>query len=230
MEAGKIVRQLSLMVPVRDGGDKPEDPQYGLFAGAYLTAGYINKIGLKGYDFTVSDAPARERLDEQQLYRIFGNDIFEHVAEIHPQKQRARMLRTATVVKDLLQGAHAFFLQVGQDDDTRSFWTEMFGEGRVVMLPSTELLPYVQAVIIGLTEGTLSLAEVKGFLTRNNLGAREAERIVRSVAHIPLRAQAMLPNFSRRPKKGDLFLKKTDLWPMNPQDQGLKKSGTVGWL
>lgn len=216
MVAPKIVEQLTLMVPERAGGDSPEDPHYGLFGAAYLTAAYINRIGLLGYDFTVSDAPGRDRLSPKQLERIFGKEVFEKVAENGHQIDEKDLPTTAEVVQDLLKRAHAFFLQVGGSSHASGFWTEMFGADRVIALPSTEILPHVQAAIIGLTEGTLSLADVTGFLTDNNVSERDAAKIVRSVSNIPIGAQAALPNYNRRPKLGDLFQKKTDTWPIDP--------------
>ena len=43
MEAPKIVNYLKEMAPQRDGGDSPEDPQYAMFARAYLTDAYTNR-------------------------------------------------------------------------------------------------------------------------------------------------------------------------------------------
>ncbi|MFA4846319.1 MAG: hypothetical protein WC654_07240 [Patescibacteria group bacterium] len=241
MVAEKIVEQLTLMVPERDGGDADEDPHYGLFGAAYLTAAYINRIGLKGYDFTVSDARARDRLDEKQLRRIFGEEVFAKVTENDHQIKSSDLPTTAGVVQDLLRRAHAFFLQVGSDSSTTEFWVRMFGRDRVVVLPSTELLPQVQATIIGLTEGTLSLDDVPAFLQKHNVSQSHAKEIVRSVANIPIGAQAALPNFKKMPKAGDLFREKTDLWPIDPKEleagvdaetgkPGKKKPGKVGWL
>jgi len=214
MLAQKIVEQLTLMAPERAGGDAPEDPHYGLFGAAYLTKFYINRIGLRSYDFTVSDAPARNRLDEKQLIRIFGPEVFDKVRENGYQIDRNNLPYTADVVSDLLTRSHAFFLQVGDYHAAMSFWNDVFGEQRVIHLPRTEVLPQVQAVIIGLTEGTLTLGDAQGFLTRNNVTAGEAEHILRSVSNIPIGAQAAMPNFGKRPKKGDLFREKTDLWPI----------------
>lgn len=232
MVAEKIVEQLTLMVPERAGGDKPEDPQYGLFGAAYLTAAYITRIGLKGYDFTVSDAPARDLLDMRQLRRIFGDEVFERVAENGHQISSHDLPTTADVVQDLLKIAHAFFLQVGNDSDTTRFWTEVFGSERVVVLPSTELLPQVQAAIIGVTEGTLKLAEVEEFLQKNNVGKDDARKIARSVAGIPIGAQAALPNFGKQPKTGDLFRGKIDLWPIDQTevDSVSNAGGGPNWL
>lgn len=220
MHAEKIVEQLTLMVPERKGGDAPEDPHYGLFGAAYLTATYISRIGLKGYDFTVSDAPARDRLDERHLKRIFGEEVFIKVTENDRQVDPRDLPSTADVVQDLLKRAHAFFLQVGDDPEALRFWTRIFGKSRVVALPSTELLPQVQAVIIGLTEGTLGMKDVKGFLTRSNVKEDDAKQIARSVANIPIGAQAALPNYGKRPQKGDLFREKTNLWPVDKSELG----------
>lgn len=215
MVADKIVEQITLMVPEGAGGDIPEDPHYGLFGAAYLTRAYLNQIGLRRYDFTVSDAPARDLLDESQLRRIFGEEVFKRVAENGYRIDERTLPNTAEVVAALLESAHAFFLQVGNLPQATSFWTKVFGKERVVVLPNTELLPQVQATIIGLTEGTLDLQSVKGFLMDNNVREDDAERIIRSVANIPIGAQAALPNFGKRPQKGDLFKDKSDLWPVS---------------
>jgi hypothetical protein len=236
MEADKIVQQLTLMVPEGHGGDAPEDPHYGLFGAAYLTATYIQEIGLKGYDFTIGDETAHDRLDESQLIRIFGPEVFDKLAENGQQINRRELPTNREIVQDLLKRAHAFFLQVGNQGETTRYWTEVFGPGRVVKLPATELVPQVQATIIGLTEGTLDLEGVPAFLKHANVDATVAKLIARSVANIPIGAQAALPNFSKRPQKGDLFEKKADLWPVEAGDKpaksdkaGKKKDG-LEWL
>ena len=218
MTADKLVHQLTLMVPEREGGDAPEDPHYGIFGAAYLTAAYINRIGLKRYDFTVSDAPARDRLNPTEIVRVFGKDVYDKVAENDHQIVPHVTLHTKDVVNDLLAQAHAFFLQVGDSSSTRAFWTDLFGPERVVLLPSVELLPQVQAAIIGLTEGTLDPDQLTEFLSETGVDQRDAKAIVRSVINIPIAAQAALPNFERRPKVGDVFHEKTDLWPMDPSE------------
>ena len=218
MLADKIVEQLTLMVPEGAGGDKAEDPHYGIFGAAYLVNFYLTRLELKSYDFTVSDAPARDLLSERQLRRIFGEDVFKKVLENGHQINQNDLPNTAEVVQDLLKRAHGFFLQVGNDPSTTHFWTRIYGADRVVILPSTEVLPQVQATIIGLTEGTLALDGVIEFLTANNVSARDAESILRSVSNIPIGAQAALPNFGKKPQAGDLFREKTDLWPISGEE------------
>jgi len=234
MEALKIVAQMKLMVPERNGGDATEDPQYGLFGAAYLTYRHINQIGLKGYDFTVSDAPGRTRIDADTLKRVFGNEVFDKAAENGHQINPKDIPSTKEAVRDLLRDTHAFFLQVESSNITREFWTDVFGKDRIVTLPDTELLPQVQASIIGLTEGTLALKQVEKFLTENNVSNDEARQIARSVANIPIGAQVALPNFSRRPRKGDLFKNKTDPWPVNqdeaPESASEKEPAGPTWL
>lgn len=222
MTAKAIVDYLASMVPERKGGDTEEDPHYGLFGAAYLTAAYTNRIGLKGYHFTISDAPARERLSEHQLLRIFGDDVFDKVAENGHQLERECLPTTKEVVFDLQKRAHAFFLQVGRDNETHEFWTDKYGEDRVVLLPETKYLPHVQAAIIGLTEGTLQLGAVEEFLTRNNVPESAAALITRSVSNIPIGAQAVLRSKLGHdiPKEGDIYNAKTDLLPVDSVDGG----------
>lgn len=238
MTAEKLVSLLVKMVPERRGGDMEEDPHYGLFGGAYLTSAYINRIGLKRYDFTVSDAPARDRLSPRELKRVFGNDVYEIAAKNGHEIEPGEALWTRDVVKDLLKEAHAFFLQVEDSPYTTRYWTDIFGPERVVHLPSVELLPQVQAVIIGLTEGTLTLESLEEFLRGNQVGKPDTEAIVRSVVNIPIGAQTVLKGFGKGPKAGDVFRSKTDLLPMDPSevpelndvDEEVAPAGGPGWL
>lgn len=237
MEAKKIVEQITMQVPCRGGGDFPEDPDLGLFGAAYLTATYLELIGLKGYDFTISDATGRSMVDEKELIRVYGNEVFAKVTENGHQINRHDLPRTAEIVTYLQRRAHAFFFQVRDTSDVSQFWASIYGRNRVVKLPSTSLLPQVTATVIGLTEGTLALRDVKAYLTTNNVDARTADLIASSVANIPIGAQAALPNFGKRPQKGDLFRNKTDLWPINPDEvaeakspAGTKGKGAKRWL
>lgn len=212
MHTEKIVKQLTLMVPEKNGGDVPEDPDLGIFGGAYLVRAYINRIGLKGYDFTVTDAPGRGRIDQKELERVYGDKVFEKVAENQHRLNSHGSIELSDVWNVLLDRAHAFVLQVGDLSGAKTFWHHHVGKNRVVQLPDTEFLPHVQAVIIGLTEGSLTLTDVADFLKEGNMEERWIDRVCESVANIPLSAQAQLPNFSRRPVKGDLFDGKPDVW------------------
>lgn len=219
MLAEKIVEQLTLMNPEHGGGGNGgEDPHYGLFGGAYLVAAYVNRIGLKRYDFTISDEPARDTLSENQLIRVYGKDVFDKVATNGFQINRNDLPTTKEVVDDLLKQAHAFFLQVGDRSDTSEFWPRTFGQERVIRLPRIELLPQVQAIIIGLTEGTFGLDQIGDFLAEHKVSASDVKHITRSVANIPIGAQAVLREGIRVPQRGDLYASKTDTWPTSYGD------------
>ena len=216
----RIAEQLRYMVPARDGGDTAEDPQYGLFGAAYLTAADINKYGLKSYDFTVTDAPGRHSVDAGWLKTIFGEDVFAKALENGHQINAQDVPETREVVASLVTRAHAFLIQVGDASETTHFWTPIFGPERIVKSTRTALLPQLQAAIIGLTEGTLDLQNLEQFLrgsgvgNTNNVSRVDAQLIKSSVRHIPIGAQTMLPNFSKLPLKGARFTNKSDLWPI----------------
>lgn len=210
----KIAEQMTMMVPEGGGGDSDEDPQYGLFGAAYLTKAAINDYGLKYYDFTISDARGRFGLDRDTLIRVFGETVFETVAENGHQINPKKLPDLIEVVRDLKKRAHAFFLQVGNNPSVTSFWTEVFGDECVVVLPNTELLPQVKAAIIGLTEGVLDLQSVEDYLVKHDVSKEDAKTIARSLAKIPIGAQAELPNFDKIPPKGSIFANKGDLWPI----------------
>ena len=221
----KIVHQLTLMYPEGGGaGNGGEDPQYGLFGGAYLVAAYINCIGLKRYDFTITDEPARDRLSEKQLIRVFGAEVFEKTRINGHKIVHDALPSTKEVFQDLLKQAHAFVLIVGGRQDAAEFWPRTVGHERIVRLPDVRLLPQVQAIIIGLTEGTLSLDQVPDFLSEFRVNAELTKLIQRSVANIPIAAQAVLRKDIRVPQKGDLFrskpdvFQKVDLWPISQEE------------
>ncbi len=219
MTADKLVHQLTLMVPEHGGaGNGGEDPQYGLFGGAYLVNAYANRIGLKGYDFTITDEPARSQLSDSQLVRVFGPDVYDKARENGHDIAKGELPSTKQVITDLLKRTHAFVLIVGDRRDAQDFWPHVIDPSRIVRLPSVDLLPQVQASIIGLTEGTLTLTHLPAFLTDTGVSKRDAEAIVRSIVNIPIGAQTTLENFGKGPKPGDVFHEKTDLWPMDPDD------------
>lgn len=212
MQADKIVNQLSLMVPERQGHDTPEDPDIGIFGGAYLCRHYINNIGLKGYDFTVTDAPGRGIVGERELIRVFGDDVFSKIEKNGFKANKSGSYDLKDIWSDLLKRAHAFVVLIKPAVSTLRFWYDHVGNDRVVSLDKTENLPYLQAAIIGLTEGTLLVTGVKEFLRGFNLNCLEIDSIANSVVGIPIAAQKILLNYGKKPMKGDIFDGKPDVW------------------
>ncbi|MES2931228.1 MAG: hypothetical protein V4682_00835 [Patescibacteria group bacterium] len=210
----RIAEQMTLMVPEGGGGDNPEDPQYGIFGGAFLTQTTISAYDLKHYDFTISDAPGRHIIDPDTLIRVFGKDVFDRLVENGHQINKKNIPDLKETVQALLTRAHAFFLQVGGESNANRFWTSVYGPDRVIVIPRTELLPQVKAAIIGLTEGVLDLQSVEDYLQTAGLESADAKSIARSVSKIPVGAQAELPNFDKIPLRGALFENKGDLWPI----------------
>ena len=157
MEAQKIVDYLADMAPERRGaGNHGEDPEYGLFGAAYLTDAYDNRIGLKGYHFCITDEPVHDRFDVDNLKRVFGENVFQHLkSNGHEMSERdIYALKTQDVVRDLLRQSHAFVLLLkGVYKDTVPQWQSIYGAERVIQIPDTAYLPQIQGAIIGLTEG-----------------------------------------------------------------------------
>lgn len=151
MEAPKIVNYLKEMAPQRAGGDSPEDPQYAMFARAYLTDAYTNHIGLKGYHFVVTDATCHYRITREDVTRIFGKDIFDNEL-----KNMTRIPSMNQMIKELKNKTHQFIL-VLNSRSAAGFWRELCGEKSVIEIDSTHQLPAVISAIIGLTEGTAYL-------------------------------------------------------------------------
>lgn len=216
-EAEKMVNQLSLMVPEGGGGDTEEDPHYGFFGATYLTAAYLQRVGLRSYDFTITDAPVHDRLAVKELKRVFGDEVLEKARENGHQITSRDLPTNKELVTDMLKRTHGFMLLVAQPtyaSELQVHWAQLFKSERVVVLPRIEHVPHVMASLIGLTEGTLDLQSVSSFLKESNLKKDEARKIVEAVSHIPLGSQRTSPNYDRLPKKGDVFATKTDLWPV----------------
>lgn len=217
----KIAEQMTKLPPGRMGkGNGKEDPQFGLFAAAYLTNAAINNYGLKYYHWTVSDEPLVETLSYHWLKEIFGEDILSRLEENGHNFTTQNLPSTGEAVQTLQKNAHAFFLFVeGWNSAVLRQWSEMYGEDRVVILPEgTKYLHYVKACIIGLTEGVLNLQNAHEFLEQHGASSHIARQIVRSVAHIPVAAQTFCENFDKIPMAGDIFREKTDLWPIDPDE------------
>lgn len=240
MTAEKIVDYLASMAPERDGGDWPEDPHYGLFAAAYLTDAYINRIGLRRYHFCVSDAPSHDRFDISTLERVFGERVLDYVRENIQAHGLTRSFTAATiydleiadVVADLSEKAFCFFLQVENEIATTEFWSRIYGRARVVKIPDTECLPQVQAAIVGLTEGVISIAQAKDWLIRHGINASLARNLSDQLSQIDLGAQAILRAQMPHPlpKAGDVYKTKTELWPMSAEEISVDSQSNIEWL
>lgn len=236
--AEKIAVQMALLPPGRNGkGNGKEDPQFGLFGAAYLTLASINRYGLKYYHYTISDEPVCENIDLMWLKKIYGKDVLERVRENGYDIDEKNIPDVAKVIMDLQKNAHAFFFQVDSRQDVTRQWTELYGADHVVMLPDgTQYLHGYKALVAGLTEGVLDLSSAEDFLCEHKIPKDDAKKIVRAVAHIPIGAQTLCPNFNKIPMAGDLFKEKTDLWPVDPSevaeisgDEGKVAGGAV-WL
>ncbi len=219
--AEKIALQMTMLIPGRGGcGNYKEDPQFGLFGAAYLTSARINEYGLKRYHFTISDEPIVEQIDYQWLKQIFGDNVLEYVKQNGYDFTPQRIPDTAQAVEDLQEKSHAFYLHVpgwSRDNRVLDQWTDLYSPEYVVTLPEgTTHVHLMKAVIIGLTEGVLDLQSAKDFLLTHQASPSVANNIIRAVAHIPLGAQRLAKNYGKLPKAGDLFLEKTDLWPVDP--------------
>lgn len=212
----RIAEQMTYMVPEGNGGGNGgEDPQYGLFAAAYLTEAEINKYGLKSYDFTITDEPCRIKLNEATLHRVFGETVFDKVKENGHNIDPNELPTTNQVVKDLQKKSHAFMLIVQGWHDIYDFWVNIYGEDHVVVLPRVELLPEVKACIIGLTEGVLDLSSLDEYLESiGDLSQSDRDAIRDAVSVIPVGAQMENENFEKIPVKGDLFETQDSLWPV----------------
>ena len=207
MEAPKIVNYLKEMAPQRAGGDSPEDPQYAMFARAYLTDAYTNRIGLKGYHFIVTDATCHDRLNREDIKRIFGKEVFDN--ELKNMSKAPTMKK---MIEELKRKTHQFILVI-DSRNAADFWRDLCGENSVIEIGSTRQLPAVISAIIGLTEGTMDVTGLK-----QHLGSGASSSMVAQLSNIDIGAQAKLRHTLPHPvpKAGDVFANKGDTWPIQP--------------
>lgn len=211
MEAPKIVNYLKEMAPQRDGGDAPEDPQYAMFARAYLTDAYTNKIGLKGYHFVVTDATCHQSISTSQIKRIFGENIFENEL-----KDMDGIPSMTEMIDTLKEKTHQFILIVGDyRNSTVEFWNNLCGEKSVIVIRSTNDLPVAVSAIVGLTEGTLDVTDLPEYVGQSNY------ELVGALSRIDIGAQAKLRHNLEHPvpKTGDIYRNKGDIWPIQPGEE-----------
>ena len=242
--ADKIIEELTKLVPGYNGcGNMKEDSEIAIFGAAYLTRTAIYELyGLKWDYFIVSDEPIPKSIPIKWIKEVYGDDVLERVKENGYDFTSGILPSTATAVKDLQKKAHAFFLQITgkhdrqYDENTYDVWSELFGKDHVIRLPDgTTYLHFVEAVIMGLTEGVFDLVSAEQFLLDHKVPGHDAQRIVRAVAHIPIGAQTLCENFSKLPKAGDLFAEKTDAWPVTDAQQTRQKlelepKEKINWL
>ena len=218
MTAEKIVDYLTKMHPEGAGGDTPEDPQYAMFASAYFTAAYTNRIGLKGYFFLITDTNMHGRISKDALKRIFGNDFLDKLHENGYEGDEVPDL--SDVVAKLKATKHAFIIVVGDDWQEYNYWAKRFGAKHVIRVPDTTRLPEIEAAIIGLTEGTLEPIDLESWLKNHQVDSFYIDCCLSDLRQVPYGEQRRLEKASeyKIPKLGDIFEKKTDLQPCGHED------------
>lgn len=208
------------IMPKQRGGldNAGEDPQYAMFARAYLTDTYANRIGLKGYHFIVTDEPCHNQLRRQEIMRIFGDDIFEN--ELREMRDHIPSMKE--MVRELKRKTHQFVLVLRsyRYPDTLEQWRRLCGGQSVIVIDDLTDVNSVIVAIIGLTEGTLDVAGLRGSLNGLLWGVKGKIDLAKQLTKIDIGAQARLRHMLPRPmpKAGDIFARKDDLWPIRPEE------------
>lgn len=231
MEADKIVGYLSEMNPEKDGGDYPEDPQYSMFASAYLTSAFTNKIGLKGYYFMCTDASMHGRISADTLERVFGKGVWDALKENGYGYSRQDPPMVDDVIRELKEKKHAFVLALG---DAEYEYRKYF-QGRIIPLKSTEYLPEFESVIIGITEGKLEPEDVEGYLKDHHVPKHEIQVALDALLALPFALQRELEQQNKVyiPQAGDIFANKADLRPVVKREDAAEEESNdenSAWL
>ncbi len=235
MTADKIVGYIKHLFSSGSGGDADEDPQYAAYGAAYLTDAYVNRIGLKGYHFLITDAGMHNNLTERNLKRVYGESVFDAVRDNGHEDvaKKHNFYDASSVFKDMQKKYHAFLLMA--ERSVGYYYSDVYDDNHIIQIGSTRYLPQVEAAIIGLTEGTLEPAELEQFLTDNQVHKSEVLMLVRQLLKVPYAAQRELEEKSKYkiPVKGDLFASKTDLQPCGhvaDEDEKVETGSSGTWL
>ncbi len=193
-----------------------DDICYGLFGSAFITNSAIGLYSLKPYDFMVTDYWARRNLDCNRIIELYGNEMYRSIKSSEQSVVEAGVIRSKNVVDRLKERSHAFLIQIGKGAFVESSWIELYGDDRVVVIDRISQLPYVQALIIGLTEGSLKLSSAADFLNHCGLGVQESIDLVKAVSGVQIKGQARLREKMTRqlPQIGDLFGSSSEIWPI----------------
>lgn len=232
----KIAEQLTLMVPEKGGGGNGgEDPDYLMFSSAFLTEAHICEYGLKGYHFMVTDEPTHNDVNWPKLVSVFGDTVLDVVAENAKGNyivDAKSLPGTQEIVATLKNNWHAFAIIVGRNGRNPVFqhWQKYYGVEHVITVDSTEVLPYVEALVIGLTEGVIDLQGAAEYLVSVGCNRSTARELAEAVSVIPVGAQTLAKNFSKIPKKGMVYANKRDLWPVADGTIASKEEAPSKWL
>lgn len=234
MTAEKIVNYVTKLVPESAGGDGPEDPQYAIFGAAYLTNTYVNRLGLKGYHFCISDASFHDDLDPNILERVYGKHVWQDLADNgFGEITRRNLPDFDDMFKALHARAHAFFIGI---ECTPSKWLHYYDSAHIIQIESTRYLPQIEAAIIGLTEGAIEPMDVRQWLKDNQVNDYNINLAMRGLKNVKFAAQRDLEKASglKIPQKGDIFASKQDLQPISHSDDAAVDStrdeSTNTWL
>lgn len=130
-----------------------------------------------------------------------------------------------TMVEELKRQTHQFVLVLSDYyySDTVDMWRDLCGKKSVIVIDSTSQLPVIVSAIVGLTEGTLDVTDLK-----EHLGGGGAE-LIAQLSNIEIGAQAKLRHALPHPipKVGDIFANKGDLWPIQ-SGETLNKNDFMG--
>lgn len=220
MTASKIVDYVAHLVPEGGGADSPEDPQYAIFAAAYLTDTFTNRCGLKGYHFLITDAAFHDILDPSVIEELFGKNVWNELAENgHPEIKRNSLPTFNELFAALHRRAHAFLISVGRSHDSLGNFNNYYDFEHRIRISDTTCLPAVEAAVVGLTEGTLQPLDVKKFLEDHQVSSFNIYDALPGLMKVPFCAQRKLERESKvltgpLPKKGDIFARKTDVNPI----------------
>jgi len=209
-----------LLFPDKHGGDTPEDYDLGLYYLDQAVDTDIHFYGLKGYLFITADSDGRGSVSPSDVKRHLGLDM--------------QMIQsTKNICQRLLEKWHFYLIQVKNNDECTTWWTDKVGSSRVIRIDDGHLLDEVQSGLIYVTETLQPNRQgLEEFLRAGNTNQRISSYDIDRIwgwlqtARIHFGAQAKLPGFDSIPKPGDIFAHYRDPWPIGHPRAGENPSAT----
>lgn len=205
----RVAEQIRLLIPDHGGADSTEDYQLSL---AYLMLAVdtdiYNFYGLKGYAFIVGDEIGREKVTASDVKEYLGHKL---------QKD----MTTKAVAKEVLKKWHLFYIVVGNERGTGSWWTDKLGKGRVVYCLDPHKLAEVQAALVYVTETDQPTEEgLFEFLKAGGGNKKATKALAKEVwswiveAGVEFGAQTKLAGYNDIPLPGAVFEHYRHQWPV----------------
>ncbi len=150
------------------------------FVARHVVSDAWEKRQRKGYLFTMGDEAFYPTIEPSRVRGLIGDNLMEAIS-------------TPSIVQELQERWHVFHLHVQEGSyrdnaDILGVWRGLLGEDHVLLLERGSQVADMIGLVIGLTEGTVTVAQAETDLTQLGYDAADAHALVESLGHVAARA------------------------------------------